>query len=91
MDIRVALSQYALSAGDKYPSTLEPLGDQAAVPAQPARTNGYAMVYTARRSEGDGTISRFALVALPEKTNCRNFYIDQSGVLRATQGVRNHD
>jgi hypothetical protein len=88
VNIRLALSQYAISKGDKYPSTLGPLDAQATVPEQDARMKGYAMVYTPLRSESDGMIRGFALLAQPEKENCRNFYIDQTGVLRATQERR---
>jgi type II secretory pathway pseudopilin PulG len=88
VNIRLALSEYAISKGDKYPSTLEPLDAQAKVPEQDARIKGYAMVYTPLRSESDGLIRGFALLAQPEKENCRNFYIDQTGVLRATQERR---
>jgi hypothetical protein len=88
LNIRVALAQYAISKGDKYPSTLEPLDAQAKVPEEKARTKGYAMEYTPLRSESDGMIRGFVLLAQPEKEDCRNFYIDQTGVLRATQERR---
>jgi type II secretory pathway pseudopilin PulG len=88
VNIRLALSQYAISKGDKYPSTLEPLEAQAKAPEENARTKGYAMVYTPLRSESDGMIRGFVLLAQPEKGDCRNFYIDQTGVMRATQERR---
>ena len=88
LNIRLALSQYAMSKGDKYPSTLEPLDAQASVPEQDAKIKGYALVYTPLRTESDGMIRGFALLAQRERENCRNFYIDQTGVLRATRESR---
>jgi len=88
LNIRLALSQYALSKSDKYPSTLEPLDAQVAVPLQDAKVGGYSIVYTPLPSESDGMIRGFALLAQPEKKNYRSFYIDQSGVLRATKESR---
>jgi type II secretory pathway pseudopilin PulG len=87
MSVRVALSQYATSHGDQYPSTLEPLGAGAAVPAQDAQIGGYALEYKAPPS-GDGKIEGFTLVAQPGNASGRSFYIDQSGVLRATKENR---
>jgi hypothetical protein len=88
VNIRVALSEFAISAGDKYPSQLEQLGDRAAVQEQAARTEGYTIVYTPLPSGGDGPIRGFALLAQPDIANRRQFYIDQSGVVRATQESR---
>jgi hypothetical protein len=88
VNIRAALSEFAISAGDKYPSKLEQLGDRAALPEQVARTQGYTMVYTPRPSAIDGPIRGFVLLAQPDNNNRRKFYIDQSGVVRATQESR---
>jgi hypothetical protein len=88
LNIRLALSQYALSKGDKYPSTLEPLDAQIAGPVQDTRVEGYSIVYKSLPSEGDGMIRSFTLLAQAEKKHLRSFYIDQSGVLRATEESR---
>ena len=87
LNVRVALSQYAISHGDQYPATLEQLGAQAAVPIQDAKIGGYELEYQAL-PPGDGKIHGFTLVAKPGNANGRSFYIDQSGVLRATQENR---
>ena len=87
VNVRVALSQYAMSHSDQYPATLDPLGAQAAMPVQDAQVDGYVVEYESLRSD-DGKIRNFALLAKPEKANCRSFYIDQSGLLRATQENR---
>lgn len=86
-NVRVALSQYAISHGDQYPATLEPLGARAAVPVQDAQIAGYSTEYKAEPS-GDGKIRGFTLLAQPGNGTGRSFYIDQSGVLRATQENR---
>jgi type II secretory pathway pseudopilin PulG len=88
VNIRLALSQYALSKDDKYPSTLEPLDAQVAVPVEDAKVEGYSIVYKSLPSESDGMIRGFTLLAQPEKKNWRSFYIDQSGVLRSTEESR---
>jgi hypothetical protein len=87
-DTRTALSQYALTSGDHYPSALGKLGDRAAQPLQEARNESYELIYTPKSSKKDGTITGFELWANPEKPNHRSFYIDESGVLRATQENR---
>jgi type II secretory pathway pseudopilin PulG len=87
-DIRTALSQYALTSGDQYPSALGTLGDRAAQPLQEARTESYEMKYIPKLSSNDGAITGFELWANPGKPNHRSFYIDESGVLRATQENR---
>jgi hypothetical protein len=87
-DIRTALSQYALASDDQYPSVLGKLGDRAAQPLQEARNESYEVIYTPKSSKKDGTIVGFELCANPGKPNHRSFYIDESGVLRATQGNR---
>ena len=87
-NIRLALSLYAMSQSDQYPPTLDPLATQAAVPEQDAKIEGYSLVYRPIPSPNDGAIRGFTLLARPEKTDYRNFYIDQSGVLHATEQNR---
>jgi type IV pilus assembly protein PilA len=87
MNVRAALSQYAMSHGDQYPATLEPLGARAAMPVQDAQIGGYALEYRALPSE-DGKIHGFTLLGQPKSANGHSFYLDQSGVLRATEASR---
>lgn len=87
VNVRVALSQYAMSHGDQYPATLEPLGARAAMPVQDAQIGGYAVEYNALPSD-DGKIHGFTLLAQPRGTNGHSFYMDESGVLRVTQENR---
>jgi hypothetical protein len=88
LNIRLALSQYAILKGDDYPLTLDSLYTQTTSPKQNAKIDGYTIVYTPQRSEKDGGIRSFSLLGQPEKANCLNFYIDQTGVLRATRESR---
>jgi hypothetical protein len=88
LNIRMALSQYAILKGDDYPSTLDSLYTQATSPKQDTKIEGYTVVYTPQRSEKDGRIHSFSLLGQPEKANSLNFYIDQTGVLRATRESR---
>jgi hypothetical protein len=87
-DIRTALSQYAITSGDQYPSSLGMLGDRTAQPLQQARTESYEVTYTPKSSEVDRAITGFELWANPRKPSNRSFYIDESGILRATQEHR---
>jgi hypothetical protein len=87
-DVRTALSQYALTSDDQYPSALGTLADRAAPLLQQARNESYEVTYTPKSSKKDGTITGFELWANPGKPNHRSFYIDESGVLRATQENR---
>ena len=87
-DIRTALSQYALMSGDQYPSSLGMLGDRTAQPLQNARTESYDVTYTPKSSVEDRAITGFELWANPRKPSHRSFYIDESGILRATQESR---
>jgi hypothetical protein len=87
-DIRTALSQYALTSGDQYPSSLGMIGDQTAQPLQQAKTESYDVTYTPKSSGKDRAITGFELWANPRKPSHRSFYIDESGILRTTQENR---
>ena len=84
LDIRSAMLEYALASGDKYPPTLESLGDPAARLVEAARNVGYEVSYTPQPSKTDGAIRSFVLLARTEKADGRNFYVDESGKMRAT-------
>ncbi|HVB34382.1 MAG TPA: hypothetical protein VNJ52_08450 [Patescibacteria group bacterium] len=71
-----------------YPNTIEQVGSQAAPAYAMARSDGYSLIYRPARPEGDGNIHTFVLLARPEYYGYRNFYIDQSGVVRATDENR---
>lgn len=84
-DVREALSTYALSAKDSYPPSLNSLGDRAGLPMQAALGAGYRLEYSPKPSSGDGAPRGFVILARPEKSDYPNLFIDESGVVRATQ------
>ncbi|HKO05491.1 MAG TPA: hypothetical protein VJW51_12110 [Candidatus Acidoferrales bacterium] len=80
------LAAYAEASGGRYPTSLEALGEKERPPAQEAKREGYNITYAS--SETQGRITHFTLVAQPERYGFRSFYIDDTGVLRATRENR---
>jgi len=80
------LAAYADASGGEYPASLDALGDNELPPAQAARREGYNLSYST--SEEQGRIRHFVLLAQPERYGFRSFYLDESGVLRATRQNR---
>jgi type II secretory pathway pseudopilin PulG len=87
-EVRAALSAYAEAQGGAYPASLEALGDRARGPAQKALSEGYKMEYTPAPTGSDGRVRNYILLARPGNYGYRNFYADESGVLRATRENR---
>jgi hypothetical protein len=87
-EIRAALVDYAGAQGGAYPASLEVLGDRVRLPAQIAQREGYQMLYTPGPAGPDGAVHNFVLLARPGNYSYRNFYLDETGVLRATQENR---
>jgi hypothetical protein len=85
-EIARQLAAYAEASGGQYPASLEALGEKERPPAQEAKREGYNLSYTA--AEVQGRITHFALVAQPERYGFRGFYLDETGVLRATRENR---
>ena len=85
-EIARQLVAYAGASGGQYPASLEALGEKELSPAQAARREGYSLSYST--GEISGRITHFALVAQPERYGFRSFYLDESGVLRATRENR---
>ena len=85
-EISRQLAAYAEAAGGKYPASLEALGEKERPFAQEAKHEGYNLSYTP--SEIQGRITHYTLVAQPERYGFRSFYIDETGVLRATRENR---
>ncbi|MGH9727981.1 MAG: hypothetical protein ACRD33_06385 [Candidatus Acidiferrales bacterium] len=81
------LATYQNGAGS-FPSTLESLGEPAVQAAQQAMSGGYALRYTPRQIDADGNAHAYALIAVPRNYGYRNFYTDQTGVVRATRDSR---
>jgi len=85
-EIARQLAEYAGASGGQYPASLEALGAKELPPAQEAKREGYNLSYST--GEMRGRITHFALVAQPERYGFRSFYLDESGVLRATHENR---
>jgi hypothetical protein len=85
-EIARQLAAYAETEGGRYPASLEALGEKERVPAQEAKREGYTLTYST--GETQGRITHFTLVAQPERYGFRSFYIDDTGVLRATRESR---
>jgi hypothetical protein len=80
------LAAYAEAQGGQYPASLEALGEKERPPAQEAKREGYTLTYTA--TELQGRITHYSLVAQPERYGFRSFYLDETGILRATRENR---
>lgn len=87
-EMGAALSSYASAQGGTYPASLEVLGDRGRVPAQKALSDGYQVQYTPGLADTDGAVRNFVLLARPGNYGYRNFYTDETGVLRATRENR---
>jgi hypothetical protein len=85
-EIAAQLAEYASAQGGQFPATLEALGERARQPAQRARSEGYAVTYSAAETPGGAT--HYQLTARPERYGFRSFYLDESGVLRWTKENR---
>lgn len=87
-DLREALSIYALSAKDSYPTVLASLGNRVSLPMQEALGAGYRVEYSPKSTSAEIAPRGFVILARPEKNDCPNLYIDETGVVRATQENR---
>jgi hypothetical protein len=87
-ELRAALGNYAEAQGGAYPISLEPLGDSARQPAQNALSLGYQLQYAPGPISADGLVHTYVLLARAGNFGYRNFYTDETGVLRATKENR---
>jgi hypothetical protein len=81
-EIAARLADYAQAQGGKYPAALETLGEPVRRPAQEAQREGYTIGYAA--AETPSGITHYQLTARAGRYGFRSFYLDESGVLRAT-------
>lgn len=87
--VQAALDAYAEVRGGEFPATLETLGTPAVrEAARSAQSEGYRIEYQAAPADPDGIVRRYALRARAGFHAFRNFYTDQSGVIRATRENR---
>jgi len=89
-EIRAALIAYAQTqpAAAGFPASLEVLGERVRAAAQKAQSEGYQVQYTPGPAGSDGLVHTFVLLARAGNYGYRNFYSDESGVLRATSQNR---
>ena len=87
-DVYTQLRSYAEARGGAYPSDLEQLGPQVRQAAQLAQSDGYQLEYTPGPAEADGAIHNYSLEARAGNYGYRSFYVDISGVVRATKENR---
>lgn len=71
-----------------YPFTIDQVQSQAASAYTIARSEGYSLTYRPGAPGSDGNIHTFVLLARPEYYGYRNFYVDQTGVIRSTRQNR---
>ncbi|MGC1687997.1 MAG: hypothetical protein WA734_20375 [Candidatus Acidiferrales bacterium] len=82
-ELRAELASYSAATGS-YPSSLEMLGAVARSAAQSAKNAGYEIQYTPAPASDDGRIKNFTVLARPGNYGYRNFYLDDTGVIRST-------
>jgi hypothetical protein len=87
-DVYAQLHSYADARGGAYPSDLEQLGPQVRQAAQLAQGDGYQLEYSPGPAEADGVIHNYSLEARAGNYGYRSFYVDISGVVRATKENR---
>ncbi|MFZ0635480.1 MAG: hypothetical protein WA755_09270 [Candidatus Acidiferrales bacterium] len=85
--VHSALSSYASATGG-YPASLEALGEATRSAAQSAQSAGYDIQYAPALVREDAPIRSFTLVARPGNYGYRNFFTDESGIIRATRENR---
>jgi len=87
-DLRGALAGYAAAQGGSYPASLEILGDRARGPAQKALSEGYQLQYIPGPPGSDALVHNYVLLVRAGNYGYRNFYTDETGVIRATRENR---
>ena len=87
-DARSALADFASAQGGAYPRQIETVGERVRLAAQLAQSANYQIQYTPGPVEADGAIRTFALQARAGNYGFRNFYLDDTGILRATRDGR---
>jgi hypothetical protein len=85
--LQTSLSSYATAAGG-YPSSLEALGDLAKSAIRAAASAGYEIQFTPANPNGSGQISGYVLLCRPSNYGYRNFYTDETRIIRSTRENR---
>jgi len=87
-EVQAALTSYAAARNGAFPQQLEPLGPRVREAAQLAASVGYQLQYTPGEPGADGVIRSYSMQARAGNYGFRNFYADNSGVVRATRENR---
>ena len=87
-EIRSALVDFASAQAGAYPSDFGAVGERVRLAAQLAQSVNYQVQYTPGPVAADGTIHTFALQAHAGNYGFRNFFLDDTGILRATREGR---
>lgn len=91
-DAGASLAAYAEAQGGSFPPSLEALsgesGERLRQAAQAALGEGYQLEYTLRSPDANGMHRQYTLLGRPRNWGYRNFYLDESGILRATRENR---
>jgi hypothetical protein len=85
--VQAVLASYAGAQGH-YPESLESVGGAARAAVQSAQTAGYQLQYAPGVASADGRVHGYTLTARSGYYGFRNFYTDETGILRATQENR---
>ena len=87
-EVRAALVDFASAQGGAYPRQFEAVGERVRLAAQLAQSVNYQVQYTPGPVDADGSIRSFSLQARAGNYGFRNFYLDDSGILRSTRESR---
>ncbi|HEX9759412.1 MAG TPA: hypothetical protein VGA40_00755 [Candidatus Acidoferrales bacterium] len=82
-EVHSALAIHADAHGG-FPATLDTVADRVRSAAQRAQAEGYVIEYAPAPVSAEGQIRSYALLARAGRYGHRNFYVDESGVMRAT-------
>jgi hypothetical protein len=87
-EIRGALTDFASAQGGVYPQRFEDVGERVRLAAQLAQSVNYQIQYTPGPVDAAGSIRTFSLQGRAGNYGFRNFYLDDTGILRATRESR---
>src|ERR1700686_3456011 len=87
-EVRAALVDFASAQGGAYPRQFEAGGERVRLAAQLAQSVNYQVQCTPGPVDAGGTIRTFALQGRAGNYGFRNFYLDDTGILRATRESR---
>lgn len=87
-EVRSALVDFSSAQGGAYPERFETVGERVRLAAQLAQSVNYQIQYTPGPVDAGGSIRTFSLQARAGNFGFRNFYLDDTGILRATKEGR---